>query len=183
MSDPDDRASTSTSSALPELRVGSVLDPVTLEALDDVRRRQLEIASRLYSGREESAEAILQHGDEDQDERIHPRFLELRTIVGPDGAPRYDAWLYMVDSGSIFAAGTLDVVAEVIQFGLETDDEALEQALDPLLGKLPTSKQEVAPQGSTTQSAGKTKVVAKTAGKKKVVSKTATTKKTAANKE
>ena len=59
-----------------------MLDPVTLDALDDVRRRQLEIASRLYSGNAESAEAILGRGEEDDgDERIHPRFVELRTIV------------------------------------------------------------------------------------------------------
>lgn len=122
---------------MPELRVATVLDPVTLDALDDVRRRQLEISSRLYSGSEEPVEVILGRGDDDEDERIHPGFLELRTIVGPDGAPRYDAWLYMVDSGTIFEAGTETVVAEVIQFGVETDDDALARALEPLLGKLP----------------------------------------------
>ena len=123
--------------AIPELTVASVLRPVTLDALDDVRRRQLEIASKLYSGTREAAEEILARGDDDEDgEQIHPNFLELRTIVGADGRPRYDAWLYMVDSGTIFAAGTERVVAEVIQFGVETSDPVLRLALPAVLGSI-----------------------------------------------
>ncbi|MCA9715743.1 MAG: hypothetical protein KC468_13780, partial [Myxococcales bacterium] len=141
MTSRDEQAPPSADAAPPELSVGAVLDPVTLDALDDVRRRQLEIASRLYSGNAESAETILGRGEEDDgDERIHPRFVELRTIVDQDGVPRYDAWLYMVDSGTIFEAGTETVIAEVIQFGLEIDDAVLERALDPLLGSLKPRK-------------------------------------------
>jgi hypothetical protein len=118
---------------VPKLRLGKLLKPV-LADLDDVRRRQLEIANELYGGQRLSAEAIFAQTEEDQDgETIMPEFLELRTIVGEDGEPRYDAWLYQVDSGTIFATGTEQVVAEVIQFGLETSDPVLRIALPPAL--------------------------------------------------
>ena len=123
--------------APPELSIAAILDPVTLDALDTVRRRQLEISGRLYSSIELSAEEMLDPKyndgcDEKGDPMIAPNCLELRTI-SRDGKPAYDAWLYNVDSGTIFKAGTTDVVAEVIQFGVETDDPVLEQALEPVL--------------------------------------------------
>lgn len=133
------------SAATPGLRVASVLQPVVLDALDDVRRRQLEIANKRYTGREEVVELILSSDREEEDdegESIHPGFLELRTIVGADDAPKYDAWLYMVDSGTIFEAGTETVVAEVIQFGLECADEALSRQLEPVVGRLGESDDE-----------------------------------------
>ena len=39
----------------------------------------------------------------------------------------------MVDSGAIFRAGTTDVVAEIMQFGLECEDPALKEALQAVL--------------------------------------------------
>jgi hypothetical protein len=122
---------------LPQLRVGTVLEPVTLAALDDVRRRQLEIANRLYGGGEASAATILaREEDEDEDECISPAFLELRMIVDEHGTPVYDAWLYMVDSGTVFMHASTDVVAEVIQFGVETKDKVLRLMLPSVLGRV-----------------------------------------------
>ncbi|MEZ4428211.1 MAG: hypothetical protein R3A51_11050 [Nannocystaceae bacterium] len=170
----------------PSLAIGAILEPVTLDALDATRRRQLEISHRLYGGKERPAADILIDDGEERDEEISPQFLELRTIVDADGAPVYDAWLYMVDSGTIFKTGTEEVIAEVIQFGLETDDPALEAALDPLLGerakraflrgsapakKKKAAKKKVAKK-KVVKKAAKKKVVKK-AAKKKVVKKAA----------
>ncbi len=124
---------------VPELWVDEIIEPVTLEALDDVRRRQLEIAGRLYGGQELSAEEILANDDE-EDERIHRDFLEYRKVVDAQGKPAYDVWLYMVDSGTIFEAGTEKVVGEVIQCGLETDDPVVRLALPPVLSSKPNTR-------------------------------------------
>ena len=48
-----------------------------------------------------------------------------------DGANHvYDVWTYMGDSGTVFRAGTAESVAEIIQGGLECDDDVLGTALD-----------------------------------------------------
>lgn len=121
--------------AAPILKVAEILDPVTLADLDPIARRQLEIANRLYGGSEMIAEDILAQTDDEADEVINPRFVQRRRIVDESGQPAYDAWLYNVDSGTVFRAGTEEVVAEVIQFGLETSDPALRIALPDALSE------------------------------------------------
>lgn len=123
--------------AAPTLAVAEILDPVTLDDLDDVARRQLEIANELYGGQEMTAEQILGQTEEEPDETINPSFLQRRRIVDEAGKPAYDAWLYNVDSGTIFAAGTEKIVAEVIQFGVETQDPNLRIALPDVLSTTP----------------------------------------------
>jgi len=52
-----------------------------------------------------------------------------------------------VDSGTIFRAGTTEVVAEVIQFGLECDDPEVRRELGPAMveaGILPRSDSDYA---------------------------------------
>jgi hypothetical protein len=50
-------------------------------------------------------------------EMVHD--LELRVLVGADGKPAFDAWLYATDTGVYFAAGTTKVVAHRIQGGMQ----------------------------------------------------------------
>src|SRR5262249_22008822 len=45
----------------------------------------------------------------------------------------YDAWLYMSDSGTIFRAGTIDRVAEIVQRGLECSDRTLRALIGPAM--------------------------------------------------
>jgi hypothetical protein len=160
---------------VPKLSLGAVDKKVRLADLDAIRRRQLEIANERYGGEMLDVEAIFAQGEEDAGETISPHFLELRTILGPDGEPRYDAWLYNVDSGTIFVSGTDEVVAEVIQFGVETDDPGLRIALPPVLAEEPKKAK---------KPAGKKKAAAKKkAGKKKAAAKKPAAKKKAGKKK
>ncbi|GAA1514522.1 hypothetical protein GCM10009827_031550 [Dactylosporangium maewongense] len=107
--------------------------------LSPVEREQLRAAGRLYDGEDLDAEARL--SDDDQDESGFRGFCWLWRVVDGD-EPRFDAWLYQVDSGTIFRAGTTEVVAEVIQFGLECDDQDVRRELGPAMvaaGILPKS--------------------------------------------
>lgn len=45
------------------------------------------------------------------------------------GAPAYDVWMHSGDSGAVFAAGTTDAVAEIVQGGIECADRASKLAL------------------------------------------------------
>ncbi|GAB3824353.1 hypothetical protein ACFPIJ_63245 [Dactylosporangium cerinum] len=107
--------------------------------LSPIEREQLRAAGRLYDGEDLDAEARL--ADDDHDEASFRGFCTLWRVV--DGAEaRFDAWLYQVDSGTIFRAGTTEVVAEVIQFGLECADPEVRRELGPAMvaaGILPKS--------------------------------------------
>ena len=93
---------------------------------------QLAKAGKLYDGQDLPAEQRLAEGGPDADEASfagfcdHYRVLEGETHV-------FDAWFYMVDSGSIFKAGTDEEVASVIQFGLECEDPELRKRLGPAM--------------------------------------------------
>ncbi len=107
--------------------------------LSPIEREQLRAAGRLYDGEDLDAEARL--ADDDQEETSFRGFCTLWRVVDGD-EPRYDAWLYQVDSGTFFRAGTTEVVAEVIQFGLECDDAEVSRELGPAMvaaGLLPKS--------------------------------------------
>ncbi|MFF5231427.1 hypothetical protein [Dactylosporangium sp. NPDC000521] len=107
--------------------------------LSPVEREQLRAAGRLYDGEDLDAEARLV--DDEDDESSFRGFCSLWRVVDGD-EPRFDAWLYQVDSGTIFRAGTTEVVAEVIQFGLECGDPDVRRELGPAMvaaGILPKS--------------------------------------------
>ncbi len=96
--------------------------------LDDTARQQLAAIGTLYFG-DEGDVSIGDIAAVDDP-------MEQRTLVAcsrwsiVDGARHlYDAWFYMVDSGTIFEAGTVRPVAQVIQCGLECDDPALRHEL------------------------------------------------------
>jgi hypothetical protein len=107
--------------------------------LSPIEREQLRAAGRLYDGEDLDAEARLT--DDDQDEAGFRGFCTLWRVVDGDEV-RFDAWLYQVDSGTFFRAGTTEVVAEVIQFGLECADPELRREIGPAMveaGILPKS--------------------------------------------
>ncbi|MFD8085781.1 hypothetical protein ACFV4F_29235 [Kitasatospora sp. NPDC059722] len=105
--------------------------PVTsADSLTPLHAAQVALSGRLYDGEDLPAERRLSadvdgdadgdaDGNDDDEGVLH--FCELWDVVA-DGVPRYEAWFYQVDSGSIFLAGTTEVVAEVIQCGLECPD-------------------------------------------------------------
>jgi hypothetical protein len=107
--------------------------------LSPIEREQLRAAGRLYDGEDLDAEARLT--EDDQDEAGFRGFCTLWRVVDGDEV-RFDAWLYQVDSGTFFRAGTTEVVAEVVQFGLECTDPQVRRELGPAMveaGILPKS--------------------------------------------
>lgn len=103
-----------------------------IRSIDDLstesEKAQLRQAGKLWDGEDLPAEDRLAPGGPDENETSFAGFCDLWKIV--DGEQHvYDAWLYMVDSGAIFRAGTTDEVAGVIQFGLECEDPDLRLAL------------------------------------------------------
>jgi hypothetical protein len=159
-----------------------------VDELTPLQQTQLVAAGKRYDGGNYSAAERLSFEGSD----AHPGgqkqsfkgFLEIREIVDTSGQPAYDAFLYMVDSGTIFRAGTTEEVADVIQCGLECDDEALEEALEPVVADRPVmEKREGADTVETTAKKPATrKVAVKEAAAKKVAVKKPATKNTAAKK-
>ncbi|MDX3538127.1 hypothetical protein PV721_28000 [Streptomyces sp. MB09-01] len=86
--------------------------------LAPVQVEQLRLCGQAYDGEDRPAERRLTPGTPD-DEVLY--CVELWDVVS-DGSPLYEAWFYQVDSGSIFLAGTTEMVAQIIQSGLECED-------------------------------------------------------------
>jgi hypothetical protein len=110
------------------LRLVDCTEVRTIEQLSDVEREQLRLSGIAYDGLDLPAEARLAPGSVDEG----PTFLgfcELCRVVDGDDHV-FDAWLYRVDSGTIFRAGTTEQVAEIIQFGVECPDPELEQRME-----------------------------------------------------
>jgi hypothetical protein len=102
--------------------------PQSVGELGLLERRQLREAGIRYDGRDLPAAARLAEGEDPGSFR---GYLELWDVE-EDGQHRYDAFMYMADSGTVFRRGTVEVVAEVVQCGFEGRDRAfahwLEQA-------------------------------------------------------
>ncbi|MBN2492959.1 MAG: hypothetical protein JXR96_00105 [Deltaproteobacteria bacterium] len=64
-------------------------------------------------------------------------FLELWDVTGPRGEVELEAWFYLVDSGSLFMAGSTEEVGKVIQSCFECQDEDLARELGKAAGALP----------------------------------------------
>jgi hypothetical protein len=105
---------------------------VPVEPLDSAAAQQLEVASTRYDGKKRRAAAILA-GDDD-DEAIVPSTIR-RIALTENGGRAYDAWTYMGDTATVFVAGTTEVVAEVVQGGLECRDAELKGELRTALAE------------------------------------------------
>jgi hypothetical protein len=130
------------------LRVRSILRPDRVDELTPHQQAQLVAAGKRYDGGDYSAAERLSFEGSDASpggqEQSFKGFLEIREIVDASGQPAYDVFLYMVDSGTIFRAGTTEVVADVIQCGLECADEALEEALEAVVADKPVMEEKAA---------------------------------------
>lgn len=120
----------------------------SIEDLTEVQLEQLRLAGMAYDGEELPVAARLAE-DSDPSEGSFYGFCDLWRVC--DGDERlYDAWIYAVDSGSIYRANTTEEVAGIVQFGLECDDSQLRLQLGAamvearLLPKSDSSYQEFA---------------------------------------
>jgi len=55
--------------------------------------------------------------------------IEVWDVVDAHGIPVYAVWMYLTDDGTVFRAGTIDVVGGVSNGALECAEEGLEEAL------------------------------------------------------
>jgi hypothetical protein len=100
--------------------------------LSDLQRARLAVVGPRYFGGSGAAQLASDDFDDDPMQTRTLMFCFEWKIV--DGAHhRYDAWLYMTDSGTFFKAGTAEPVAAVIQFGLACDDPKLRGELGPAM--------------------------------------------------
>ncbi|MEU2390340.1 hypothetical protein [Streptomyces sp. NPDC007369] len=93
--------------------------------LNPVQTRQVALCGAAYDDEDLPADRRLSSDPEDESVL---NFCELWDVVA-DGSPVYEAWFYQSDSGSIFLAGTTEMVAQVIQCGLECSDGVRELEL------------------------------------------------------
>jgi hypothetical protein len=101
-----------------------------LEELDPMEREQLRVAGQLYDGVDRPAADRLAGGVVEGDGSLFD--TELWKVVDGD-RHLYDAWFYMGDSGTFFRAGSTDVVAEIIQSGLECEESRVRAQFGPAM--------------------------------------------------
>ena len=101
--------------------------PRSAKELGPTTQSQLRAAGKLYDGNDLPAAERLSPDREHGDGEDEGSFLGLLEIwdVEVDGEVRYDALLYMGDSGTVFRRGTEEVVSERIQTYFGGKDEAL----------------------------------------------------------
>jgi hypothetical protein len=135
----------------------------------DLLQRRLAVVGPRYFGGKGPATLAGQGFDGDPMESRTLMFCVERKVM--DGARHlYDAWFYMGDSGTFFAAGTADPIARVIQGGLQCDDPEVRAVLVPAMVEaklLPSSDREFAQLVAQQQGVPK-KAVAKAAGRTKL---------------
>jgi len=102
--------------------------PTSVDELDALGREQLRICGERWDGLDLPAEERLFRADFENETNFYTRLLTRWDVLDGD-ARAYDAWLYAVDSGVVFRAGTTDVVCIVVQFDFQSDDAPLAEAL------------------------------------------------------
>ena len=90
--------------------------PSAFDELTPLQQKQLSICGKRYDGKAQPAARRYEQFAREHLERWD-------AVDGKDHL--YDAWFYMVDSGTIFEAGTTKVAAEMIQFELKSKDPLL----------------------------------------------------------
>ncbi|MEV8536407.1 hypothetical protein [Streptomyces sp. NPDC051211] len=109
--------------------------------LNPIQAEQVVLCGTAYDDEDLPADRRLSSDPEDESVL---NFCELWDVVA-DGSPVYEAWFYQSDSGSIFLAGTTEMVAQIIQCGLECMDQERELELGTAMvraGLLPSGDSE-----------------------------------------
>lgn len=127
------------------------------------QQSQVEKAGKLYDGK--ALPAARRVSTDMQDEHNFAGTLEVRAIADAKGKLAYDAYTYNGDSGTVFKAGTTTVVAEIVQGGMECQNEALGDALEAALEAKP--KKPVAMKPAAKKKPPKKKPAAKRPAKRK----------------
>ncbi|APR78269.1 DNA-binding protein HU [Minicystis rosea] len=115
----------SSHAALP-LKIVNPRRPKLVSELSPHELRQLVAAGADGTGEARTPEGWLDPAD---DSESFYGFLEVWDVVDAHGIPVYAVWMYQVDNGTVFRAGTIDAVGGISQGGLECQEEGLEEAL------------------------------------------------------
>ncbi|MFB7466172.1 hypothetical protein ACFCZ1_22200 [Streptomyces sp. NPDC056224] len=99
--------------------------------LNPLQAEQVALCGVAYDDEDLPADRRLSADPEDESVL---NFCELWDVVA-DGSPVYEAWFYQADSGSIFLAGTSEMVAQIIQCGLECADQERELELGAAMAR------------------------------------------------
>jgi hypothetical protein len=125
------------------LHLVDLLEPTSVKELSPSQQKQLRAAGKRYDNLDLSASDRLSDGKlagDDEEGGSFKGFLEIWTVTDGASKPLYDAYLYMVDSGTIFKRGTTTRVAEIVQGGVDCKDEALREALEMAIHERPRPK-------------------------------------------
>ncbi|MEU4360028.1 hypothetical protein [Streptomyces virginiae] len=95
-----------------------------MDQLNATQLEQLRLSGMAYDGQDLPPSERVSTQEESEPESVLYS-CELWDVM-IDGSVAYEAWLYQVDSGSIFKVGTTEMIAEIIQCGLECEDEEIE---------------------------------------------------------
>ncbi len=109
-----------------KLRLGRQRSPRTLDGLTPIEQEQLVACGKAYNGEERTAQECL---PTDGDDEAGLYGLEVWDVEDDHGDVVFNVWVYNVDSGSIFRAGTTTEVGAFIQNYLECQDGELAAAL------------------------------------------------------
>jgi hypothetical protein len=118
------------------LRALSRTKPRAVAALTPLQQKQLVAAGKRYDGKALPASTRLSR-EKAHEEVSFGGLFEIVDLADGSGKVAYTALRYAVDSGTVFAAGTTRVVADIIQFGLECEDDRLREALELALRQKP----------------------------------------------
>lgn len=102
-------------------------DITSVAQLTPVQAEQLRLCGQAYDDEDLPAERRVNQDAPDDEAVLYS--VELWDVASSDGSPVYEAWFYQSDSGSVFLAGTTDMVAQIIQCGLECEDPSRELEL------------------------------------------------------
>ena len=160
------------------LKLLRYFEPATPADLTNVQAQQLVAAGQRYFSRIFDAATLM--AEEGAGQCSFHGGLQLREIGDANGQPAYTSLTYMGGSGTIFKAGTTEVIAEIIQGQLECGDEELGEALEAVLAL--KSAPVAAPKKARKPAAKKKAAPRKAAPKKSSKAKKAASKKPAAKK-
>jgi hypothetical protein len=121
-----------------KLQLTRYFEPKVPSELTAIQIQQLEAAGKLYFGTDEPASVRM--AEEGAGDKSFYGCLEVREISDENGQPAYTSFFYMGDSGTVFVAGTTEVVAQIMQFGLECEVPGLHKPLSLVLDEKPPKK-------------------------------------------
>jgi hypothetical protein len=123
------------------LKIIKTLTPYNYDDLTKIHKKQLEKSGKLYGAEEYPLDERIpffasdSEQAKDESDLNFAKQLTIHIIVDEKGNHLYDAFLYMTESGTIFKAKKIEVIATIEQGSLSCTDSALKKSLLNVLKK------------------------------------------------